>query len=71
MLHFGTSQVGWLQEILLILAGMICLFLVSALIMAPGNRRGDIEESLTSLQDPPFDPRRNGRGTFYPWIPVA
>ncbi|MFH1012050.1 MAG: hypothetical protein V1784_12560 [bacterium] len=71
MIHFGTSQAEGLQEILFIAVGMVVLFLFCALIMFPGSRRGPLDEPSMAAGGPTFEPRKNGRGTFYPWVPVA
>jgi hypothetical protein len=71
MLRFVHQQAGWFQELLFILAGMICLLALTALVIAP--RRHDLPtgESDTLSPESSFDPRKNGRGTFFPWVPVA
>ena len=71
MLRFAASPPGWFEELLFILAGMVCLFALTALIMAPGKHGLRMDESQTCSAEPSFDPRKNGRGTFFPWVPVA
>ena len=71
MLPFVASQAEWLQELLLIVTGMLVLFAFGAMVMAPWRRRTQMGQSPETPAGPAFDPRKNGRGTFYPWIPVA
>ncbi|MBM3324908.1 MAG: hypothetical protein FJY66_04505 [Calditrichaeota bacterium] len=71
MIRFGTPRAEGLEEILLIVAGMVVLFLLCALIMFPGGRPDRLEEPPMAAGEPLLDPRKNGRGTFYPWIPIA
>ena len=71
MVRVVTSQAEGLQELLLIVFGMVFVFAFGALIMAPRGRRIETAEPPGSPAEPPFDPRKNGRGAFYPWIPVA
>lgn len=71
MLGFVHQQAGWLQELLFIVAGLICLFSLTALVIGPRRRGSWMNEVDTFPTEPPFDPRKNGRGTFFPWVPVA
>jgi hypothetical protein len=71
MIRFVTSHADWLEEILFILFGVIILLAVSALIIMPWRRKITEIETESQLPVPRFEPRRNGRGSFYPWIPVA
>lgn len=71
MLHFATPPVGWLQELLLIVTGMLLLFAFGAMVMAPWRRGREMGQSAETPAGLAFDPHKNGRGTFYPWIPVA
>ncbi len=71
MLRLAASQPSWFQELLFILAGTVCLFALTALIMAPRKHGLQTDESQTYSREPSFDPRKNGRGTFFPWLPVA
>ena len=50
---------------------MILLFAFSGLIMMIQKRQEKTIEPSESPQEPVFEPRRNGKGTFYPWVPVA
>lgn len=71
MLHLATSQAGWLQELLLIAVGMLAIFAFGAAVLAPRVGRTQMGQSPETPAESAFDPRKNGRRTFYPWIPVA